>query len=188
MRSCTLTKLAGFAVAMLIMTWASQASAQVNISGTIKGTLVLGPACTDDYASRCDVGPCQSFTFMSPAPKVTGNLGVGTVTAMCITFDPGNNAGEVNPAISGRSCSPIFGNMMMSTTLKGKPTVTDVNLAGVDCHHQATSSTDTIEAGFGIEGQEADPAATGWGTVTGTVAKGGSPSAFSLKFKGSFTP
>ena len=185
MRSNTLTKLAGLFVATaLIMTWASQASAQVNISGTIKGTLTTGPACLDDYASRCDVGPCQTFTAMG-SPKVTGNLGVGTVTAMCLTFDPGNNVGEVN---TGHSCSPFFGNMTTSTTLKGKPTVTDVNIAGVDCHHQATSSTDTVEAGFGIEGQEADPAATGWGTVTGTVAKGGAPSAFSLKFKGSLTP
>jgi hypothetical protein len=185
MRSNTLTKLAGLFVAALIMTWASRASAQVNVSGTIKGSLVssLTP-CTDDYAARCVVGPCLTFTAV-PSPKITGNLGVGTATAMCITEDP---AGNVNEGSTNHSCDPFFGALTSSTTRKGVATVTEVDIAGVVCHHQKTSTTDTIEGGFGIEGQDTDPAATGWGTLTGTVAKGGPPSAFSLKFKGSLTP
>jgi hypothetical protein len=102
---------------------------------------------------------------------------------MCVTEDPGSNTNE---AATNHSCDPFFGALTSSTTRAGKATVTEVDIAGVVCRHQGTSITDLIEGGFGIEGQDTDPAATGWGTLIGTFDK--SSHVFALKFKGSLTP
>jgi hypothetical protein len=102
---------------------------------------------------------------------------------MCITEDPGGNTNE---ATTNHSCDPFFGALTSSTTRKGVATVTEVDIAGVVCRHQANSTSDAIEGGFGIEDQVPDAAATGWGTLIGTFNKG--TNAFALKFKGSLTP
>jgi hypothetical protein len=168
-----------------------QAAAQVIIAGTITGTFsgANAGACpsiaTSDYANQCGVGPCENFTPMGP-PKVTGTFGSGTITSMCLTVDLGNNVNEPSDLNTKNTCTPIYGYLVASTVHKQVTTKTTVNFAGVVCHHQPASSSHMIEAGFGIEGQDTDPAATGWGTLTGTVNKG--TAAFSLKINGSLTP
>src|ERR1700722_11574212 len=165
-----------FAASMLGVTWVSQASAQANISGIITGTLTgpnMGP-CATGYANQCsgkNSTACENFTA-APTPKITGTFGKGTITNFCITVDPGNNVNEPNDLDTKQTCTPIYGDLTSSTTRKGVTTNTSVNFAGVVCHHQAKSPTSSIEGGFGIEGQDTDPAATGWGTLTGTVNKG----------------
>jgi hypothetical protein len=126
-----------------------------------------------------------NFTALG-TPKITGDFGTGTITSMCITVDPGNNVNEPLDFNTKLTCTPIYADLVSSTVRKHVTTKTTVNFAGVFCHHQSNSSTGTIEAGFGIEGQDTDPAATGWGTLTGTINKG--TSAFAFKIDGSLTP
>jgi hypothetical protein len=179
-----------FVVGALIIAWASQAAAQISISGNITATLT-GPnpnECPSGYPHQCsgfNATPCENFT-MTGASKVTGNFGVGTLTSFCVTLDPGNNVNEPKDLDTKQTCTPIYGDLIASTKRKGVPTNTSVNFAGVICHHQKTSSTDTIEAGFGIEGQDTDLTATGWGTLTGT--RNNNTKAISLIIKGSLTP
>ena len=191
MKPNALAKLTWVLVATIIIAWASQARAQGrNISGNIKGTLGganAGP-CASGYANQCsnfNATPCEHFTPVG-TPKITGNFGVGTITSMCITVDPGNNVNEPNDLDAKKTCSPVYGDLTSSTTRKGKTTITDVNFAGVFCHHQANSPVGTLEGGFGIEGQDTDASATGWGTLTGTVNK--DSQAMLLKLRGSLTP
>src|SRR5216683_109712 len=97
-----------------------------------------------------------------------------------------SNVNEPNDLDAKKTCSPVYGDLTSSTTRKGKTTITDVNFAGVFCHHQANSPVGTLEGGFGIEGQDTDASATGWGTLTGTVNK--DTQAMLLKLRGSLTP
>jgi hypothetical protein len=151
-----------FAVAVLIATMVSQAAgATLNVAGSITGTLSgpnTGP-CASGYANQCsgfNATACENFTPTGTV-KIVGNFGTGTVTSMCITVDPGNNVNEPTVLTTHDTCSPIYGDLTSMTTHKGKVTNTDVNFAGVFCHHQATSLNHMIEAGFGIEGQAPIP-------------------------------
>jgi hypothetical protein len=185
--------------AVLSLVSVPPAEAQINITGNINGTFSsppgnAGPCPTtvfSDYANQCSGGgngtPCVNFTpAAATTTKITGNFGTGTITSMCITVDPGNNVNEPLDFNTKQTCSPIYGDLTASTVRRGVTTNTFVNFTGVFCHHQANSPTGAIEAGFGIEGQDTDPAATGWGTLTGTVNK--DTSKFALKLKGSLTP
>lgn len=179
-----------FVAGVFMIAWASQAAAQINISGKITATLT-GPnagQCAGGYADQCshfNATSCKNFTTTG-ASKVAGNFGVGTLTSFCVTVDRGDNVNEPNDLDTKNTCTPIYGDLVASTTRKGMVANTSVDFAGVFCHQQRNSSTATIEAGFGIEGQDIAPSATGWGTLTGTVDK--NTEALSLTLKGSFTP
>jgi hypothetical protein len=159
-----------------------------NISGTIKGTFVatIPATCASGYANHCESGNCETF---QPAggttPTVSGSIGKGTVTSMCVTVDLGNNVNTPNDADGRHTCSPFYGDLTYER--KKDSSVLAINIAGVACHHQPTSTSHLVEGGFGIDGANStDTAATGWGTVTGTVDK--STEAFSLKVSGNLTP
>jgi hypothetical protein len=178
---------------MLLAAGAMQAGAQEKkLSVNIKGTLAAPVAgtCASGYASQCVSGNCVMLTPVG-TPTVSGKLGKGTLTSMCITGDLGNNVNTPADTDGKATCTPFFGDLTIevSKTKKGVTTITDtaMNLAGVACHHQSTSPKDSYEAGFGIDGANStDTLETGWGTATGTEDK--TSSAFSLKLAGSSTP
>ena len=176
------------ALAMFVIAPGVQAANTTkNISGSVTGTFDAGSAgpCPSGYANQCASGTCVHFQPASgTTPTGSGTFGKGTVTSMCLTVDAGNNVNAPADTDTKHTCSPIFGDLVYLTTKSG--TVTAVNFAGVYCHHQPTSKTGSIEAGFGIDGANStDTAETGWGTLTGTVDNN---SKFSLKPKGNFTP
>jgi hypothetical protein len=182
-----------FILALAILVTAPKTPVQAatttkNVSGTIKGTFVVtNPAtCASGYAKQCESGNCETFqTAVGTTPTGSGSIGKGTVTSMCITVDLGNNVNTPNDTDGKPTCSPFYGDLTYERTKDSS--VVAVNLAGVACHHQATSPSHLIEGGFGVDGANStDTAAPGWGTVTGTVDK--ASAAFSLKVSGSFTP
>jgi hypothetical protein len=160
-----------------------------NVSVQIKGALSSPSAgvCASGYAAQCASGNC--FTIVPAGPiKVSGTFGKGTVTAMCVTLDVGNNVSEADTT---DTCAPIFGVMTIevSVTKQHVITVTDTasNITGAFCHHQANANNSMIEAGWAIDGADStDTAATGWGTITGTNNK--NTGVMLLNMKGSLTP
>ncbi|HUY20357.1 MAG TPA: hypothetical protein VMV15_14145 [Candidatus Binataceae bacterium] len=160
-----------------------------NVSVQIKGA-VSSPStgvCATGYAAQCASGNCYTIVPAGPI-KVSGTFGKGTVTAMCVTLDVGNNVSEAD---TNDTCGPIFGDLLIevSVTKKHVTTVTDTaaNITGAFCHHQANANNSMIEAGWAIDGADStDTAATGWGTITGTNNK--KTGVMLLNMKGSLTP
>jgi hypothetical protein len=179
--------IAGLIVSML--TIASRSVLAANVSAVISGTFSgLAPdACPTGYAHQCASGQCANVTAVG-TPTVTGTFGSGSVNDLCVTVDLGDNVNGFPPEAGGKdTCSPFFGVLTVSVTKHKTTTNTALNIAGVFCHHQNNSPKGTIQGGFGIDGADStDQAATGWGTITGTVQK--HTSVFKLHLKGSFAP
>ena len=152
-------------------------------NGTITGTIsgpVAGPWSLTGYSAICPSGPLNCSCLTINAAKVSGSLagnGVGTVH---LTIDSGSSTS----AVSGSTCQPAFGDADLTTTVgtgKNKTVKTEtVNLLTALCDKVTGASPDTLSGGFGIA---ASPAASGWGTLDGTM-KG---SKVTLKLKGSIT-
>lgn len=179
-------------LSLLVLASAPAAAQAKKVSANIKGTiggLSSGAVCPSGYANQCtNLSDCQEVT---PAgnPTISGTFGKGTVTDLCFTQDNANNVNVPND--NGHdTCSPLYGTgtIHVSVTKRGVTTVTDteINFAGIACHHQATSALTLINGGFGINGSSTDPAETGWGTMTGS--SNNSTLAFSFKLSGSLTP
>ena len=186
--------LVAFLGSVIAISSVAMAAAQAkNLSVTVSGTL-SGPnpgQCSKVYANQCsgdNSTACENF-FQQGSPKVTGSIGKGDATFVCITLDSGNNVNKPNDLDSNSTCSPIYGEIDTDTGAKpncfGCDVLTTFNFAGVFCDHQGNSSVGMFEGGYGIEGRT-DSAETGWGTLSGTLNN--STGVFSIKLKGTDTP
>ena len=170
--------------AIALQTHVQAATTTKNISGTIKGTLLVPPAsgaCVAGYADQCPSGNCVNLTPVG-TPTGSGTIKTGTVTNMCVTVDLGLAVDA--PTDSKNTCAPYFGTLTYNETKSGSAAT--INLTGAYCRRQATSKTSSLEGGYGLAGSSDDPSATGWGTATGTIKE--DTGVFSLKVSGSFTP
>jgi hypothetical protein len=185
----------GTLIGALVAIFAPLATAQAkNLAVTISGNL-SGPSpgqCSNGYPNQCsgdNATACEQF-IITEAPKVTGSIGKGHATSMCVTLDPGNNVNAPNNLDSKSTCSPIYGQLSTDTGAKpncfGCDVFTNFNFAGVLCSQQGNPAVGMFQGGYGLEGSNTDNAETGWGTLTGTLNN--STGAFSLSLKGTSTP
>jgi hypothetical protein len=141
------------------------------------------------WVDTCPSGNCTCVTLSSPV--VVGNRKL-TVSNVFFTIDNGVNP-ATEPAQAGGPdprCNLALGTMDLAAT-NGSSSET-LNIIGTTCKHVIGISTknptgthdqDLLSGGWGISADPApSPAASGWGTMTGTdVTK---TSLVTLKFSG----
>jgi hypothetical protein len=151
-----------------------------SLSSPTAGPTANGACSSTGYAAMCPGGACLCATVT--AAKVTGSLAGTEAANVSITVDKA----DATTDISGATCQPIFGTADV-TPIAGKnksPKTETLNLLGVYCNKLKSGQPNTISGGFGIAASPApSPAASGWGTMTGTDHHG----TLKLNLKGPIT-
>jgi len=149
------------------------------ISGTF-ATPVTGECAGAGFATQCSPSAMCVCATDSTA-TVSGSIAGKGAADMSFTIDQGN---IVPTSGLPHFCEPLYGEALLTTTLKEAPLTETISILAVVCHVLTTAGKNTISGGFGIENGASNSAA-GWGTVSGTFDN--SSQTFALSLKGSIT-
>ena len=167
----------------------------------IKGTgATAAPSAVDTTSGACNISPwvhvcsgtnctCVEVTVSNASGSM--DKGKQTVSNFFVTAD-----GDINPATApdssniGPSCNPLRG--VLTDTVASTGETKTINLLATSCKKITGISSgnpsgnhvgDTFSGGWGIEASPApSPAASGWGTLSGTTTK--TTGAVSFKLSG----
>jgi hypothetical protein len=174
--------------AAIVLALATQASAQdlptasvnrtraAKIVATLPNTLITTVCTTPttpitDFSMECPSGDCGCYTI--PNGTITGSLlGKGTA-ALLLNADLGLPASPTTANNGANTCVPIFGTITTNTTSgrgkKGTGVTTVFNVIGSLCMPLTNNNSGSLSGGFGIISSTSTPAATGYGSLTGTI-------------------